>query len=186
MDRARTPSQLKDTSGGRKLTSASATKTPMRTQAEAPRVNVLGVGVSAINMQSAVDCICRALDDTRQGYVCVTGVHGVMEAQRDSGFRAILNSSLLTTPDGMPTVWVGRLGGFSTMRRVFGPDLMLEMCKVSVARGYTHFLYGGAPRVADELKTALENKFPGLQIVGTIRPRSGPSPATKKPRWPTA
>jgi N-acetylglucosaminyldiphosphoundecaprenol N-acetyl-beta-D-mannosaminyltransferase len=102
--------------------------------------------------------------------VCVTGVHGVMEAQTDSKLKAILNSSLLTVPDGMPTVWVGRLAGFKNMKRVFGPDLMLELCSRSVHRGYTHFLYGGAPNVAEELKTVLISKFPGIKIVGTHTP----------------
>ena len=68
--------------------------------------------------------------------MCVTGVHGVMETQRDEGLKAILNNSFLTTPDGMPTVWVGRWQGFGGMERVYGPDLMLEICRLSLARRY--------------------------------------------------
>ncbi len=66
--------------------------------------------------------------------------------------------------------WVGWLQGFSKMDRVFGPDLMGSICEISVARGYRHFLYGGATGVAELLKEKLENKFPGLQIVGTYTP----------------
>src|SRR3546814_11565216 len=62
----------------------------------------------------------------RQGYVCVTGVHGVMEAQDDPALRGILNGALLNTPDGMPMVWLGKLAGHGEMERVYGPDLMLE------------------------------------------------------------
>jgi N-acetylglucosaminyldiphosphoundecaprenol N-acetyl-beta-D-mannosaminyltransferase len=142
----------------------------MRQRAELPRVNVLGVGVHAIDMRQALERVCSAIEDGRKGYVCVTGVHGVMEAQTDPEFRSILNRSLLTTPDGMPTVWVGRLRGFSGMQRVFGPDLMLETCAMSVEKGYTHFLYGGAPGVAEALKKALGQRFPGLRIVGTYTP----------------
>src|SRR4029077_10100393 len=106
----------------------------------------------------------------RSGYVCVTGVHGVMEAQRDPAFRKILNESLLTTPDGMPTVWVGRAQGLLGMDRVFGPDLMLGVCERSQRKGYTHFLYGGQPGIAEKLRSALESKFPGLRVVGTFTP----------------
>ena len=134
------------------------------------RVNVLGVGVHAINMGQALALADSALQSRQKGYVCVTGVHGIMEAQRDSKFKAILNRSLITTPDGMPTVWVGRLQGFSGMQRVFGPDFMRQMCALSVKRSYTHFLYGGAPGVANELKRNLLLRFPGLQIVGTYTP----------------
>jgi N-acetylglucosaminyldiphosphoundecaprenol N-acetyl-beta-D-mannosaminyltransferase len=134
------------------------------------RVNILGVGVSALNMESALRETELLLDLGQQGYICVTGVHGIMEAQSDEGFREILNRSFLTTPDGMPTVWLGRMQGFKQMSRVYGPDYMLGVCERSVTKGYRHFLYGGKPGVAEELRAALLRKFPGLQIVGTYTP----------------
>jgi N-acetylglucosaminyldiphosphoundecaprenol N-acetyl-beta-D-mannosaminyltransferase len=132
--------------------------------------NVLGVGISAINLDLAVAAVAEALDQKAKGYICVTGVHGVSEAQRDPAFRAILNHSFLTTPDGMPMVWMGRCQGFRQMARVYGPDLMLRLCEASQARGWTHFLYGGAPGVAEELQRRLAQRFPGLMIVGTHSP----------------
>jgi N-acetylglucosaminyldiphosphoundecaprenol N-acetyl-beta-D-mannosaminyltransferase len=140
------------------------------TEAPFPRVNVLGVGVHAINMQEAVSFLLDAIAQRKKGYVCVTGVHGIMEAQCNCRFRHTLNESLLTTPDGMPTVWVGKIAGHKRMDRVFGPDLMLNMCRQSVSRGFTHFLYGGAPGVAEDLKRNLEVRFPGLRVVGTYTP----------------
>ncbi len=106
----------------------------------------------------------------RKGYVCVTGVHGVMEAQRSPDFRRVLDRAMLVVPDGMPTVWVGRWEGHNEMGRVFGPELMLEVCRISVASGRTHFLYGGKPGIAEELKANLETWFPGIRVVGTYTP----------------
>src|SRR3974390_758174 len=117
------------------------------TNPRAQRVNVLGVGISAINLDSAVAAISQALARQVKGYVCVTGVHGVSEAQQDSEFRGILNSALLNTPDGMPMVWMGRLQGFREIGRVYGPDLMLRLGAHSLSQGFTHFLYGGQPGV---------------------------------------
>jgi N-acetylglucosaminyldiphosphoundecaprenol N-acetyl-beta-D-mannosaminyltransferase len=136
----------------------------------AARANLLGVGISAIDMQEALRRCEQLLQQRRKGYICVTGVHGIMEAQRDAGFRAILNRSFLCTPDGMPTVWVGRLQGHRRMRRVYGPDFMLEMFRISPGRGYRHFLYGGNPGVAEKLKRRLESRVPGISIVGTFTP----------------
>jgi N-acetylglucosaminyldiphosphoundecaprenol N-acetyl-beta-D-mannosaminyltransferase len=104
------------------------------------------------------------------GYVCVTGVHGVMEAQRDPALRRILNSALANVPDGMPMVWVARGQGHASIERVYGPDLMLALCERSLQRGYRHFLYGGRPGVVDELAQRLRARFPSLQIVGTFTP----------------
>jgi len=142
------------------------------------RVNILGVGVSAIDMYQALRRCEHLIDERGRGYICVTGVHGIMEAQRDPGFRRILNRSFLCTPDGMPTVWIGRLRGYSAMRRVYGPDLMLEMCRGSVRCGYRHFLYGGAPGTVEKLARRLESLVPGIQIVGAYMPPFRPlSPA---------
>jgi N-acetylglucosaminyldiphosphoundecaprenol N-acetyl-beta-D-mannosaminyltransferase len=134
------------------------------------RVNILGVGISVLTMRSALEKIEALLDRGDRGYICVTGVQGIMEAQADEGFRSILNSAFLTTPDGMPTVWLGRYHGFKDMGRVYGPDLMLELCNQSVAKGYRHFLYGGRTGVAEQLRAELLRRFPGLNIVGTYTP----------------
>lgn len=134
------------------------------------RVNILGVGISAISLDEAVDRTEAFLNGGAQGYICVTGVHGIMEAQADSELRRILNRSFLTTPDGMPTVWLGKASGFKSMTRVYGPDYMVAICGRSIDHGYRHFLYGGKPGVAEELRTELVRRFPGIQIVGTYTP----------------
>jgi N-acetylglucosaminyldiphosphoundecaprenol N-acetyl-beta-D-mannosaminyltransferase len=134
------------------------------------RVNVLGVGISVLTLQCAHDLIAEAIDSRRKGYISVTGVHGVTEAQDDPEFRRILNNSFLCTPDGMPMVWMGKLAGHKDMDRVYGPDLMELICKYGVEENWKHFFYGGAPGVAEELKARLEQRFPGIQIVGTFTP----------------
>lgn len=132
--------------------------------------DVLGIRISAIDLPMAVDLADRWIAARGTGYVCVTGVHGVMEAQRDHEFRSILNRAFLNVPDGMPMSWVGHLQGLFQMDRVYGPDFMGEMCRRSIARGYRHFLYGGQPGVAELLKESLQNKYPGLKVVGTYTP----------------
>ena len=121
-------------------------------------------------MEDAIRMSDLLIQQNGRGYVCVTGVHGVIEAQSDPEFRRILNSSFLTTPDGMPMVWVGRLQGLGRIRRVYGPDFMIDLCTMSVDKGYRHFLYGGKPGVAEKLSAALRTRIPGLQVVGTFTP----------------
>ena len=135
-----------------------------------PRVNVLGVGVHALNLQSAVAVLQSAIESRAKGYVCVTGVHGVSEAQSNPSFRSILNHAFLNTPDGMPMVWIGRASGFKEMERVYGPDLLVEVCQASEAAGWRHFFYGGGPGTAEALAAVLRARFPKLQIVGTHTP----------------
>ena len=142
----------------------------MPTIAPPPRVNVLGVGVHAVNPGTAIELMESAIVGRRRGYVCVTNVHVVIEAQDDPQLKEVLNRSFLTVPDGRPAVWVGRLQGFRRMDQVGGPDLMLTLCALSSRRGYTHFFYGGQPGVAEELSREMAERFPGLRISGTYTP----------------
>lgn len=134
------------------------------------RVNVLGVGVSAINMKMALEIIQGWLARQDANYVCVTGVHGIMESQRDETLRQIHNKAGLVTPDGMPLVWLSRWKGFEQADRVYGPDLMLAVCEASAAHGTRHFLFGGAEGVPQQLADNLQRRFPGLAVAGAFSP----------------
>lgn len=131
-----------------------------------PRYNVLGVGISALTLPQARDLVLAAKNSPPLGYVCITPVHAVSEAQDDTGFRVILNDSYLTTPDGMPIVWLGPPG----VERVYGPDLLLAVCDAGRAVGLRHYFYGGAPGVAEQLRDRLTARFPGLAVAGTFTP----------------
>jgi N-acetylglucosaminyldiphosphoundecaprenol N-acetyl-beta-D-mannosaminyltransferase len=135
-----------------------------------PRVDVLGVEISAVNMEMTLDTVIGWVMSNDRQYVCVTGVHGVMESQRDRDLATIHNNAGLTTPDGMPMVWAGRAAGAHWIQRVYGPDMMLAVLAEAQARSWSSFLYGGAPGVPEVLAANLVQRFPGLQVAGTHSP----------------
>jgi len=112
------------------------------------RVNILGVGISPIDIAEAIHRIDRRIAQREKHYVCVTPVHSVMLCHDDPALRKIFNASGLTTPDGMPLVWLCRLNGYRETTRVYGPDLMLALCEHSVQQRYSHFFYGGAEGIS--------------------------------------
>jgi N-acetylglucosaminyldiphosphoundecaprenol N-acetyl-beta-D-mannosaminyltransferase len=142
--------------------------TPAR--ADVARVPVLGVSVSAVSMDETLDVFDGWITGDARTYVCVTGVHGVMESRRDERLRQIHNNAGLVTPDGMPLVWWSRAAGCRNVTRVYGPDLLLATCERSLTTGYRHFFYGGNDGVADLLARKLQKKFPGLVVAGTYTP----------------
>jgi N-acetylglucosaminyldiphosphoundecaprenol N-acetyl-beta-D-mannosaminyltransferase len=121
-------------------------------------------------MDLAVSRIHSWIERGEHTYVCITGVHGVMESQRDDQLKRIHNDAGMVTPDGMPMVWINKLNGNNHVTRVYGPDLMLEVCRQGVEKSHRHFFYGGADGVAELLKQKLTEKVPGLQVVGTYTP----------------
>jgi N-acetylglucosaminyldiphosphoundecaprenol N-acetyl-beta-D-mannosaminyltransferase len=135
-----------------------------------PRVNVLGVGVSPLTRDLAVAIIERWISQGERQYVCVSGIHGVMESHRDEQLRAIHNRAGMVTTDGMPLVWLAKLYGHRHVERVYGPDLLLDVCARSVHHGWRHFFYGGGEGVARKLVARLHARFPELDVVGELCP----------------
>jgi N-acetylglucosaminyldiphosphoundecaprenol N-acetyl-beta-D-mannosaminyltransferase len=134
------------------------------------RVGVLGVGVCPVSIPVVLDIVDDWIRTGEPHYVCVTDVHAVMETQRDPELKRIYDEAGLVVPDGMPLVWLSRLGGHAETDRVYGPDLLLACCEHSLVRGYRHFFYGGASGVAELLAQRLAQRYPGLRVAGTYSP----------------
>lgn len=106
-----------------------------RRSRESPRFNVLGVGVDAVNMN---DC-CTTFEQIiaadppadEPAMARALGVAGIVAARRDPQLQRILNRCVLNTPDGMPLVWLGKLYGYEQIERVYGPDLLRDVCAFS-------------------------------------------------------
>jgi N-acetylglucosaminyldiphosphoundecaprenol N-acetyl-beta-D-mannosaminyltransferase len=139
------------------------------------RVDILGVAVSATTVEDTLRILDEWITRREPSYVCVSGMHGVMESQRDGRIRGIHNSASLVTPDGMSLVWLCRLKGHRNVERVYGPDLMLAVCAASLSRGYRHFFFGATHNVLQTLSARLGARFPGLTVVGTLAPPFRPT-----------
>jgi N-acetylglucosaminyldiphosphoundecaprenol N-acetyl-beta-D-mannosaminyltransferase len=135
------------------------------------RVNILGVGVSAINMDDALQTIDRWISAGEKSYVCVCPVHSIMECRRSEEVRRVFNRAGLVTPDGMPVVWLSRWSGHPDVDRVYGPDLMLATLE---RKRHRHFFYGGGPGVARKLSRTMQRRFPGLVVAGDFEPPFAP------------
>ncbi|MDQ6796382.1 MAG: WecB/TagA/CpsF family glycosyltransferase, partial [Chloroflexota bacterium] len=138
-----------------------------------PTYNVLGVGISAINMSQALEQLGAWIAGGDRQYVCVCNVHSVMECRRSREVRRVFNRAGMVTPDGMPLVWLSRMAGYTHVSRVYGPDLMLAAMERSLTTGHRHYLHGGLPGVAQELAGVMRRRFPGVAIVGAETPAFG-------------
>jgi N-acetylglucosaminyldiphosphoundecaprenol N-acetyl-beta-D-mannosaminyltransferase len=136
---------------------------------------VLKVGISKTSYAEVV-ALCRQWAHDRKSvnarahYICVTSVHGVIMAQDDPAIATVLNAADIATPDGMPLVWALRSFGVSGQQRVYGPTLMLELCRDAARTGARIFLYGGREATLPVLCARLQEQFPALQISGSYSP----------------
>ena len=141
-----------------------------------PKQFVVSAGISKTSYPEVVE-LCRqwaearAADPNAPGhYICVTSVHGIILAKDDPSFAEVLNSADIATPDGMPVVWALRSFGSVGQQRVYGPTLMLDLCRSAAQHGHRIYLYGGRAEVLPQLEKRLQQQFPALRIVGRYSP----------------
>lgn len=134
------------------------------------KFNILKTQISAIDMDDACSLVEEALRCRQKIYVCVCPVSTIMECKKDERVLLSVNSADLATPDGMAVVWIGKALGHKNIRRVYGPELMQEVCGISGKSKYKNYLYGSSPDVLNKLKMRLEERYPGLVINGSFSP----------------
>jgi N-acetylglucosaminyldiphosphoundecaprenol N-acetyl-beta-D-mannosaminyltransferase len=91
-------------------------------------------------------------------------------AQDDPEVATILNEADIVTPDGMPLVWALRSFGSRNQQRVYGPTLMLELCRRAAQTGQRIFLYGARESTLTTLAARLHEMFEDLIVAGTYAP----------------
>ena len=129
--------------------------------------NVLGVLVSIVDYDAAVDAIMAAARERRHYAATALAVHGVMTGVQDRPHNARLNSFDLVTPDGQPVRGaLNMMYGAGLTDRVYGPELTLRVLREAAAEGLPVYLYVSTQPTLDKLVPALEQMFPALKIAG--------------------
>lgn len=132
-----------------------------------PKYSVLGIGISAVDYDAAVDNILAAAHARRSMTISALAVHGVMTGVLDKEHNYRLNQFDMVCPDGQPVRWALNLlhrSGLS--ERVYGPELTLRVCRACEQRSVSIFLFGGTEEMLSKLSDRLRSKFPNLKIAG--------------------
>ena len=143
---------------------------------------MLGVNIHAVDCETVVDKIVNSARKRQPLGVSALAVHGVMTGVLDATHRHRLNELELVVPDGQPVRWgLNLLHRTGLKNRVYGPDLMLATCCIAEREQIPIFLFGGSEQLLAALTDNLLEKFPALEIAGTLASKFRTvSPAEKK------
>lgn len=134
-----------------------------------PTCNILGTEILVGNMSWLVNYLTDNIKDLSGDYLTITATNEIMMAYSDEKFYKCQNGGVMSIPDGGPLKSYGQKCGYTDMERITGPDLMLELFKVSEDKGFRHYFYGTKQETLDKMKARLEKEYPRLQIAG-MRP----------------
>ena len=129
------------------------------------RVKIIGVPISAVNMESCIENIFTNLEQIKGDYICVSNVHTTVMAHDNPEYMKVQSESYMSVPDGKPLSVVGRKT-YPDMDRVTGPDLMRRIFEESKTKDLKHFFYGNKQENLDVLVKVLKKEYPWLNIAG--------------------
>ncbi len=143
------------------------------------RVVILGVAIDDVLMDEAIAAVARFIAEGGLHQIVTVNPEFVMEARRNRAFRRVLAAADLATPDGFGIILAARWRGTPLRGRVTGIDLTERIAAEAARRGWSLFLLGAAPGVAERAAAALQRANPGLRIAGCYA--GSPRPADEPP-----
>lgn len=137
-------------------------------------VVILGVPIDALNMAETLDRLEKLVligRKTSQNFQVTTiNTDFIVKSLFDPELRYLLQDADLALPDGMPLVWSARLLGIPLTERVAGADLIPQLAGMAAEKGFSIYLLGAGPGIAQTAADILTETFPNLKIAGVSSP----------------
>ena len=89
-------------------------------------------------------------------------------------YRAVLQQAARVLPDGIGIKIGCRMRGLGLAANVNGTDLFPRLCERAARDGFSLFLLGARPGIADLVAENMQARYPGLTIAGTQHGYFGP------------
>ena len=137
------------------------------------RMKFLNTEIDNLTMQESLEIIDELINRKNPSYVVTPNVDHIVKLEEDKEFQDVYENADLILTDGMPLIWISKMKKTPIKEKVSGSDLFPKVCELAAKKGYRLFLLGAAEGVADTAARNLEEKYNGLDVVGTYSPSYG-------------
>lgn len=137
------------------------------------RMRFMNTFLDNVTKAEAIMHIEKCIAEQRVGHVITPNVDQIVRIERDPYFKKICENAELLLADGHPLLWIAKWYGTPVREKICGSDLVPALCEVAAEKGYSVFLLGAAPGVAQKAADKLLQKLPNLKIAGTYSPPQG-------------
>jgi N-acetylglucosaminyldiphosphoundecaprenol N-acetyl-beta-D-mannosaminyltransferase len=127
---------------------------------------VLGVGVDPVTVEGLQEEVGRLIRAEERGLVLNANAHCLNLCYEDPELRAFLNRADVVFCDGAGVMLAARLLGRRIPERITYADWAWRLAAFAEAQGFSVYLLGARPDVAEEAARRLRARYPGLEIVG--------------------
>jgi len=140
-----------------------------------PTLPILGVPISKLTGDRALDAIGRWADDGTCQMLAYVNAHTLNLAVRIDDLRRSLSRSRLVMNDGVGLNLAARMRGERFPENLNGSDFTVRLLQLAASRDWGVFLLGGEPGVAEAAADRLTERIEGLRVVGVCHGFTGES-----------
>ena len=135
------------------------------------KYDLFGVQVSATHYDEVAARTFEAVEKKKSSVISCQAVHAIVSSSTDPLLLRKVNTFQIVAPDGQPVRWaLNLLYGTQLKDRVYGPELMLRLCRRAAQEDKSVYLYGSTSDVIEALAANLTRSFPQLKIAGAESP----------------
>lgn len=134
---------------------------------------LLNTYINNVSMDETIGYIEQLVQSKKRSYIVAINVDVVMKIEEDSYLKEVTDNADMVLVDGKPLVWISNWHKKPVKEKISGSDLVPSICEVAAKNGYSIFFIGGKDGIAEQAKKNLEEKLPGINIVGTYAPPFG-------------
>ena len=128
--------------------------------------NLFGVKFMNIKMNKAIEILEARIRERSRERVFFINPDCMNQTFRDREYLEILRDTSLVFPDGIGINIACKIIGNPLIENINGTDMLPYLCEMCGTNGFSMFLLGAKPGVADKMRENLELKYPDLKIAG--------------------
>jgi exopolysaccharide biosynthesis WecB/TagA/CpsF family protein len=136
---------------------------------------VLGVPIARLDPGTALDETQRLYEDAAPAMLAYVNAHTLNLATTDSSYAEVLKKAALVLNDGKGVLLAGVILGRRFPADLNGNLFTPLLVEYAAASGWSIYILGARPGVADRVANVLKAKHPGLAIAGTMHGHFSPA-----------
>ena len=134
--------------------------------ADTDSVEILGIPIARLTSEAALQEVERLCEAAAPAQIYYANAHSLNLAVADPDYRAAVLRAAMVLNDGAGIALAARLQGTSFPANLNGSDFNPLIAELAATRGWSVYLLGAKPGVAERAARMLEERMPGLQIAG--------------------
>lgn len=127
---------------------------------------IFGIEIDNISFEEAIEKIKGYLKSDRLKVIYTPNTEIVMAAKDNEDLKVLINKGDMVTADGIGLIYAGKIKNKPLKGRVTGFDLSMKILDIANQNGYSLYLLGGKPGVAELANEKIENDYRGVKISG--------------------